>query len=258
MPNERVSQSAVQALVIDTPKIRVSQSVIQLLTIPGPMAAFCNNPPNGLVGQAYSTTFTQAGGVLPVTWSLVSGSFPTGLNLNASTGVLSGTPTVAGTYSFTVQATDSTGTTAQVSCQIVIGTVPVLTCNSPPTGTVGVFYSQQFGLSGGTPPYTLSLLSGSFPPGLSIAATSGFAEGAPYILMSPFLGVTYAGRISYPYGSLLFTAAGEGVVNGTPTAPGTYTFTLLLTDSLGNTAQTTCSITIQGSGGSPCMSGGSG
>lgn len=260
MANTRVKQSSIEVIVTQTPNVRVQQSSIQLLTLPGAMQAFCNNPPNGLLGQAYSTTFTQAGAILPVTWSLVAGSFPTGLSLNAATGVLSGTPTAAGTFNFTVQVTDAGNNIAQVSCTIRIGVAPILSCNNPPQGTVGVFYSQQFGLSGGTPPYTLALIAGSFPPGLSMASSTQFAEGSPYIVSGVFIsgGFGYTARIHSPYRVLVFTLTGEGIVNGIPTSPGTYSFTLQLTDSLGNTATVTCSITIVGSPGAPCLTGGPG
>lgn len=64
------------------------------------------------VGQAYSYQVQSSGGQLPVTYSLVSGSLPPGLSLS-STGLISGTPTTAGSYSFTIRATDSCPTGAQ-------------------------------------------------------------------------------------------------------------------------------------------------
>ena len=63
--------------------------------------------PNGKVGEAYSQTLT-ANGTAPITWS-IDGGLPAGLSLNVNTGEISGTPTAAGTSTFTVKATNSAG-----------------------------------------------------------------------------------------------------------------------------------------------------
>lgn len=81
----------------------------------------CNNPPMGNVGLAYSHAFTASGGTPPyVSFAITAGALPPGVTLNTTTGVAAGTPTTAGTYTFTVQVTDSGAQTAQVSCTIVI------------------------------------------------------------------------------------------------------------------------------------------
>lgn len=76
--------------------------------------------PAPTVGAAYSQTFTAGGGIAPYTFAVSSGALPAGLSLNTSTGVLSGTPTTAGSYSFTVRVADSsTGTGAPYSASRV-------------------------------------------------------------------------------------------------------------------------------------------
>lgn len=65
--------------------------------------------PSALVGTAHPSTTLNATGTAPLTWSLTSGTLPTGITLNASTGVLSGTPTAGIPASFTVRATNSAG-----------------------------------------------------------------------------------------------------------------------------------------------------
>jgi hypothetical protein len=63
--------------------------------------------PGGALNIPYSDTLVASGGTLPYTWSISSGTLPPGLSLNSGTGVISGTPTVIGTFSFTAQVTDS-------------------------------------------------------------------------------------------------------------------------------------------------------
>ena len=67
--------------------------------------------PNANVGTTYSETIVATGGTSPYTYRVVAGALPAGISLNASTGVLSGTPSRVGVYHFTISATDSsTGT----------------------------------------------------------------------------------------------------------------------------------------------------
>ena len=74
----------------------------------------------GTVGVAYSEQLYAAGGTTPYTWSISSGALPTGTSINSSTGLISGTPTVAGTYNFTVKIVDAVGNINTNSFQIII------------------------------------------------------------------------------------------------------------------------------------------
>jgi len=109
-----------------------------------------------------------------------SGSLPTGLSLNSTTGAITGTPTGSGSSSFTVQALDSNGNTGTRPYTVNIGTNS-LTVNpaSLPAGTQGVVYNQAVTASGGTAPYTFSVSSGSLPAGLSLNASTGAIIGTP-------------------------------------------------------------------------------
>lgn len=77
--------------------------------------------PGGKVGEAYSRTLAARGSV-PITWSLESGSLPAGLTLSGNT--ISGTPTAAGTFTFTVKASNAAGSDSR-ELSIVIASVPV-------------------------------------------------------------------------------------------------------------------------------------
>lgn len=93
-----------------------------------PLAIDCDNPPNGTVGAAYAHTFPASGGTVPYTFSITAGALPPGLSLNASTGEVTGTPTVEGTFNFTVQVEDSVAATASVACSILI--LPAYSANT--------------------------------------------------------------------------------------------------------------------------------
>ncbi|PYU10769.1 MAG: hypothetical protein DMG37_19195, partial [Acidobacteria bacterium] len=71
-----------------------------------PLAIASTALPNGVVSSPYSQNLSASGGASPYMWSLQSGSLPPGLTLSSS-GLISGTPTQAGTFNFTVQVTDS-------------------------------------------------------------------------------------------------------------------------------------------------------
>lgn len=73
----------------------------------------------GDLGQAISIALANGGGASPFTWSLVSGSLPTGVTLNSSTGVISGAPSTVGTFNFTYQVKDSLGAITTTAAQIV-------------------------------------------------------------------------------------------------------------------------------------------
>lgn len=100
------------------------------LTVSAPTAPSITGVPTatGTVGTAYSYAF-GATGTAPITWSVTGGTQPTGLTLNPSTGVLSGTPTAAGTYTFAVQAANGTLPNAVAPASgtfsIVIAPLPV-------------------------------------------------------------------------------------------------------------------------------------
>lgn len=136
--------------------------------------------PAGTVGTAYSSTLTAAG-TGPFTWSLASGSLPAGLTLTPATGTISGTPTAAGTSSFTAKVVGAGGASATKALSIVIsastGTVAIST-TSLPAGTIGSTYAATLTATG-TGPFTWSLASGTLPAGLILDAATGAITGTP-------------------------------------------------------------------------------
>jgi large repetitive protein len=166
--------------------------------------------PNGSVAVFYDSQLVATGGTPPYHWSITSGALPPGLSLTPATGVISGTPTTTGSYPIMVQVVDSerTPATATGSFTIVIDPTPQLqvTTSSLPAGTQGIFYTHPLAATGGVPPYSWSLTTGSLPAGL--------------------------------------TLSGAGVVSGTPTASGSFPVTVQATDTQMNTASADITVTI--------------
>ena len=100
------------------------------------VAIIVNNPhlsivttsfPSGQIQVSYSASLQATGGTVPYTWSVLSGQLPTSLSLSSSTGAISGIPTVAGSFSFTIQVKDSAGAITSAVFSLNIATTPPLT-----------------------------------------------------------------------------------------------------------------------------------
>src|SRR5207249_844345 len=139
--------------------------------------------PSGTVGTSYSQTLAATGGTPPYAWSVISGSLPAGLTLNATSGAISGTPTTASTSNFTAQVIDSSSGKASKAFTLTINsTAPPLsiTTTSPlPSGHTCTACSQTPAATGGTSPSLCRSISGSLPAGLTLNATSGAISGTP-------------------------------------------------------------------------------
>jgi len=110
---------------------------------------------NPMEGESYNQTVHFIGGTLPVTWSLASGTLPTGLSLDPSTGAITGTPPLAavGSSSFTVQLVDSSAPTPQTAMQPLSLTVTTATaCGSGSESLLtGQYATQLTGFDGSGP-----------------------------------------------------------------------------------------------------------
>lgn len=164
--------------------------------------------PNGAVGSTYtSTTIAASGGTQPYTFSLLSGSLPPGLTFN--NGTLSGIPTAGGTYPFTVQVSDANSKTGTQSYSISINAATVTVTPASLTITDGVAINQTLSANGGTSPYTFSITSGTLPAGLTLSS-AGVLNGTP----------TYAGAYSFTV-QAKDSSTGTGPYSGTQTYSGT-------------------------------------
>ncbi len=163
-----------------------------------PVAVSPATLPGGTVAVAYSQTVTASGGTGPYSFAITAGAVPAGLSLSLS-GVLSGTPTAAGSFNFTVTANDnspSPGPFAGSRAYTLTVGAPTLSLTPAtlPGGTRTVLYpTTNVTASGGTAPYTYAITAGALPGGLALTTA--------------------------------------GVLSGTPTATGSFNFTVTATDS---------------------------
>ena len=158
------------------------QTDTQVLSINmSPLSITTTSLPSGSIGQAYSQQLQTIGAIAPLTWSISAGTLPPGLNLNQTTGVISGTPIApAGTSSFTVRAQDAGGQSDTQALSIVINlfNAPNITTTTLEGGTVGQSYNQTLRANGGIGALTWSVSAGSLPAGLTISP-AGTISGVP-------------------------------------------------------------------------------
>jgi hypothetical protein len=91
--------------VTDSESTPQTASASLCLFIDTPVSITTASLPSGVVNEVYSAVLAASGGIAPYTWQISAGSLPTGLTLSGA--ALAGTPTVAGTFSFTVTVSDS-------------------------------------------------------------------------------------------------------------------------------------------------------
>jgi len=184
--------------------------------------AITGTAPGGVVGTAYSFTYTATGYPTP-TCTVTSGSLPAGLSLSAG-GAITGTPSTAGTSTGVITANNGVSPSATTNFSIVITQAPSIS-GTAPGGTTGTAYTYSYTV-GGSPAPTCTVTSGSLPSGLSLSA-AGVISGTPSAAGTS-TGVITANNGVSPSATKNFTIVIVSPLNvyfnfepnGTSTAPG--------------------------------------
>ena len=163
--------------------------------------------PDGERGKPFEQQIFATNGTTDYFWSLDSGSLPDGMNIfspggGVEYGRLSGTPNEAGTFDFTLRATDSSvpALTATQAFSLVVAPANIyfITASPLPSGTLSTAYYTEITATGGSGMYNWALQTGSeLPVGLTVNELNG-----------------------------------QGYIDGTPEETGTFVFTIEITDKL--------------------------
>ena len=188
------------AVTLDTNRAEICPAACNPITL-APVSL-----PAATANALYSQSITATGGTAPYAFTLSSGTLPPGLTLSPggpSSALLAGTPTTAGSFTFTITATDAAGCIGSRVYVIVVNPAAcptiLLSPATLPAAISGAPYSQSLLASGGTSPYTFSVSSGTLPPGLTLSSSG----------------------------------ASSALLAGTLTTPGNFTFTVTTTDAAG-------------------------
>jgi len=147
------------------------------------MRIITNNLPNGEVGVPYFTTLVAFGGQRPYIWKTTMGDLPAGLELDRTNGIISGTPTVAGNFGFTIEVKDDAEArnNATIVYRVNIadeGVLQIIT-GGLPNSRVKDVYHYPLEAIGGMEPYTWTITSNRLPDGLELDASTGVISGIP-------------------------------------------------------------------------------
>jgi len=212
-PNPVSTETVVKIIVtsIDFPKNFATVTI----TVEPPPTITTTTLTNPTLNTAYSATVTATGGLLPLSWAVTSGALPPGLSLASSktnSVQITGKPTAAGGFTFTITVTDAAGFSSSEQFTVVVSSLIITTTSPLPPASTTVAYTVTFAATGGVAPLTWTVASGStLPAGLTLNSTTG-------------------------------------VLSGTPTQAGTFTFGITVTDSENPAASATVNFTLVVSG----------
>ena len=183
----------------------------------------------GTEGTPFTQTVTEVGGTGPFDWTITDGGLPPGLTIDGATGTISGTPTLNGTFTVTIEVTDANDKTSSETYQFVVASPPEIVTSSLPDAIQDNGYSSELIGTGGVGPYVWTL-TGATP----VTIAGGQLTGG-----------------GLPVGISLSTST--GLLSGVATVTGSYPITVELTDVNGATVTKDLTLTVVAPGGLPVI-----
>jgi hypothetical protein len=160
---------------------RTASAPVTITIAPAPLTVLTTALPAAASNVPYSAALQAGGGTGNVNWTLTGGGLPPGVTLGAG-GVISGTPSAAGTFSFTVKAADTgwSGSVASASLVLAVSASALaVVVPSHPSARVGQSYQLALSATGAVGTVSWAIASGALPSGLSLNASTGAIAGVP-------------------------------------------------------------------------------
>lgn len=188
--------------------------------------------PGVALGSSYNQTITASGGRIPYTYAVTAGSLPAGLTLNKDTGIIAGTTTVAGTYSFIITGTDADFRTTSSTFTVTVGsggggtgptgTPPTIINTTLPNVATSSVYNETIIASGGSVPYLFQVTAGSLPTGLLLNKDTGGITGQAQVpgTFSFIVTVTDADSLAATNTYTITVGSGSTIVTVDQASPG--------------------------------------
>ncbi len=136
-------------------------------------------PPSSEVGIRLAKSFSATGGSGTYTWALASGTLPTGVTLDTAKGTITGTPRTAGSFAFTLTATDSEGRAMNANAALTVAPRLAVKTNGLKSAKLAQAYQVKLATTGGVQPVAWRMVGGKLPLGISLSQKAGTIAGTP-------------------------------------------------------------------------------